>query len=67
MQVTKSLDESPDVKQREVRGLLEAMQAYQLNEGIILTMDEEGFEEHEVENQKMKIKIIPIWKWLLSL
>lgn len=66
LQVTKSLVESPDVRQREVRGLVEAMQTYQLNEGIILTMDEEGFEEHELENHKMNIRIIPAWKWLLG-
>ncbi len=65
IQATKTLAESPEVKQREMRGLVEAMQIYQLNEGIILTMDEEGFEEI-VENRKMKIKIIPVWKWLLS-
>jgi predicted AAA+ superfamily ATPase len=58
IQVTKTLKD-PEVKQREMRGLLEAMESYQLTEGLILTMDEEGFEERE------KIKILPIWKWLL--
>ncbi len=51
----------PDVKIREYRGLLEAMHAYGLTEGLILTMDEEGEEEIE----KMQVKILPIWKWLL--
>ncbi len=65
IQVTKTLND-PDVKQREFRGLLEAMQIYQLNEGLILTMDEEGVEEINHENLQMQIKIIPIWKWLLK-
>ena len=60
IQVTKTLSD-PEVKNREFRGLLEAMEIYQLKEGIILTMDEEGLEEI---NQR-QVKIIPIWKWLL--
>lgn len=63
IQVTKTLSD-PEVKQREIRGLLEAMQTYQLNEGLILTLDEEGTEVIDHENQH--IKIIPTWKWLLS-
>ncbi len=61
IQVTKSLA-YPDVKQREMRGLLEAMQTHHLDEGIILTMDEEGL---EIQDDK-QIKIIPAWKWLLQ-
>jgi hypothetical protein len=65
IQVTKTLSD-PEVKQREIRGLLEAMHTYQLNEGLILTMDEEGTENLEYENQKIRIRIMPAWKWLLS-
>ena len=61
IQVTKTLSD-PEVKNREFRGLLEAMEIYQLKEGIILTMDEEGLEEVD----QRQIKIIPIWKWLLT-
>ena len=50
------------MKNREFRELLETMEIYQLKEGIILTMNEEGFEE---VNQR-QIKTIPIWKWLLA-
>ena len=46
IQVTKSL-EDPDVRERELRGLVEAMNQYQLTEGIILTLDEEGHEKAE--------------------
>lgn len=64
IQVTKTLRD-PEVKQRELRGLLEAMHIYQLNKGLILTLDEEGVEDLEYENQKRCIRIIPVWKWLL--
>jgi uncharacterized protein len=65
IQVTKTLSD-PDVKQREIRGLLEAMQIYQLKQGLILTMDEEGSEEIINEKQTVEIEILPIWKWLLG-
>ncbi len=64
IQVSKTLKD-PEIKHREMRGLLEAMKMYQISDGIILTMDEEGIEEISQETGKMKIKIIPIWKWLL--
>jgi predicted AAA+ superfamily ATPase len=50
------------IKKREIEGLLEAMKAYKLSEGLIITENDE--EQFEVENYK--IKLIPIWKWLLS-
>ena len=65
IQVTKTLID-PDVKKREFSGLLEAMKAHHLTEGTILTLDEEGEEVVHEEDLKMHIKIIPIWKWLLS-
>ena len=65
IQVTKTLKD-PDVKEREYRGLLEAMQVHQLQEGLILTMDEEGIDEVLEDKQTKKIRIIPIWKWLLQ-
>ena len=51
------------VKNREVEGLIEAMNTYGLKEGLIITENEQ--ETLEVEN--FLIKIIPVWKWLLSL
>lgn len=65
IQVTKTLSDS-EVKKREFRGLLEAIEIHQLTEGTILTMEEEGGEEFCQENKRIQIKIIPIWKWLLS-
>ncbi|MBI3508318.1 MAG: ATP-binding protein [Chlamydiia bacterium] len=54
---------SPEVRQRELRGLLEAMEVHQLDKGLILTLEEEGQEEH---NHKT-VTILPVWKWLLEL
>lgn len=60
-QVTHSLG---DVKtrQREINGLLSALNAYNLSEGMILTTDET--EELTIEGKK--IVICPTWKWLLQ-
>ena len=47
-----------DNKNREISGLKEAMKKTGCNDGIILTLDQED----ELDG----LKIIPIWKWLLS-
>lgn len=47
-----------DTRKREYEGLLEAMEVYQLKEGLILTEDEEGSEKY--------VTVKPIWKWLLE-
>lgn len=60
IQVTTSLT-SPDVKKREIEGLIEAMKIYDLKEGIILTEN-----EHDtMEIEGLRISVIPVWKWLL--
>lgn len=69
IQVTKSL-ENEITKNREINGLLEALKKYKLKTGLILTEDEEGEELREVRMKngninKVKIQILPIWKWLL--
>ncbi len=48
-------------RDREINGLIEAMEKFKLKEGLILTMDYE--EELKIDDKK--IKIIPVWKWLL--
>jgi len=64
IQVCKDLSD-PITKAREVDGLLEALKRYSLDEGVILTENEE--EVFTVTEQKdYKIKVIPIWKWLLN-
>lgn len=61
IQVTKSLV-NPDTRKRELNGLKDAMEKYNLKEGLILTEDES--EEFEFEGYKVIVK--PIWKWLLT-
>ena len=47
---------------REVNGLLEAMEKYRLREGLILTDDT----EKEISSGSKKIIVKPVWKWLLE-
>lgn len=61
IQVTISLSDL-DTKKREINGILDALNTYNLKEGLILTKDEE--DEIKIENKTIKVK--PIWKWLLS-
>jgi uncharacterized protein len=53
-------------KQREVAGLIEALSAHKLSEGMIITNDEH--EEFEVgdNGKNYLVKVIPVWKWLLD-
>lgn len=60
IQVTTSLS-NPEVKKRELEGLIEAMRAYDLQEGIILTENESD----KIEMGEFRISVMPIWKWLL--
>ena len=61
IQVTRSLFDI-NTKKREFGGLIEAMDSYDLNVGLILTENEERVEIIEGK----KIIIMPIWKWLLD-
>ncbi len=49
-------------KTREINGLVEAMEKFNLKEGLILTFDQ----EENIQIKDKKIKVIPVWKWLLS-
>ena len=49
-------------REREIFGLLEALNEFKLKEGLILTYDQ----EEEFEQEGKKIKVIPIWKWLIN-
>ena len=51
-----------DNKEREINGLIEAMDKFRLKKGIILTYEQE--EEIRIKNKN--IKVIPVWKWLLE-
>jgi len=49
-------------KDREINGLLTAMNKFDLKEGLILTYDQD--DEFIIKNKK--IKLVPVWKWLLN-
>ncbi len=49
-------------KQREIDGLLEAMEIYKLKEGLLLTNNQEDV----LELGAGKIVLKPVWKWLFS-
>jgi hypothetical protein len=51
-----------DNKKRELNGLIEALEKFSLNEGLILTYNQED----EIKIQNKKIKATPMWKWLLE-
>ncbi len=51
-----------DNKEREINGLMEAMKKFKLKEGLILTYNQT--DEFDVKGET--IKVIPVWKWLLS-
>lgn len=61
IQVTQSL-ENPDTRKREIEGLFEALETYDLSEGLILTDDTED----KIEIDEKKITVKPIWKWMLE-
>jgi uncharacterized protein len=49
-------------KDREIKGLLEAMNKHKLKQGLLLTYDD----EEEIIIDKKKIIIKPVWLWLLE-
>ncbi|HIE41165.1 MAG TPA: ATP-binding protein [Candidatus Aenigmarchaeota archaeon] len=50
-----------DTKKREIRALLKSSQKFNCNDLLIITWDQEGIEEIG----SRKIKVLPLWKWLL--
>ncbi|VVC72049.1 AAA domain protein [uncultured archaeon] len=52
---------TPENRDLEVGGLLEAMDTHKLKEGLVITEDREAEEKHGAK----KVKFIPLWKWLL--
>ncbi len=49
-------------KKREISGLIEAMQTFGLNKGLILTFDT----EEEIIIQEGIINVVPVWKYILQ-
>lgn len=60
IQVTRSVAD-PQTRERELEGLLEAMEEYQLKSGLVLTEND----EERLELDGHTIQVMPIWKWLL--
>ncbi len=60
IQVCYELNE--DNKEREINGLLEAMDKFKLKHGIILTYEQ----AKEITKDGKRIIVIPVFKWLLE-
>ena len=58
-QVTIAMNDEK-TRKREIEGLLEALNAYGLTEGYILTMEE----KEDVEIDGKQIYILPTWEWM---
>ena len=57
---------SQAVREREILGLMEAMEEYGLEEGLILTLDDEEVLKIEGKDGMKKIVVKPVWKWMLE-
>ena len=55
-------DLNDENKDRELLGLKEAMDTFKLNDGLLLT----NSQEEEIRVDKKKVKVMPVWKWLLT-
>ncbi len=60
IQVCYNLDDENE--KREISGLVEACKSYNLKNGLLLTYAQ----EKEFVNDGIKIKVKPVWKWLLD-
>jgi uncharacterized protein len=66
IQVTVSL-KNDKTKTREIEGLLEAMEMYDLSEGLIIAEEDEEEQINLEKNGKhYLIHVVPCWKWLLE-
>jgi len=57
IQVCYTLDDSN--REREITGLIEAMNTFKLNEGVVLTFEQT--EEFKVDGKK--IRVMPVLRW----
>ncbi len=51
-----------NIKEKEIKGLLKFMEKHSINEGAVITKENES----EKSINKKKIKFIPLWKFLLN-
>lgn len=60
IQVCYHLDE--DNRERELDGLVEALEKFNLKEGLVLTYDQED----EIRTAGKRIALKPVWRWLIG-
>jgi len=64
--ITEAIQVSDEIngknRDREINGLVEALEKFKLKEGLILTYDQ----EEEIKEKGKTIVIKPVWKWLLE-
>jgi predicted AAA+ superfamily ATPase len=53
----------PDTRKREVNALLQISKQWQITKHLIITKDE----EETITDNAIRIEVIPVWKWLLSI
>ena len=61
IQVTLDLT-NPSTREREIKGLVQACQNFNLKSGTILTFDQ----TEQLDNENIQIKVLPVWKYFLS-
>jgi uncharacterized protein len=54
--------ESTETRQREIKGLIDAMDNYNLNKGLIIT----DSVEEQIETEGKTISFVPAWRWAIS-
>lgn len=54
----------PDTKEREINGLVDAMQHYKIKRGLMITLTETDEIKIKIDNTTYHIRVIPIWAWL---
>lgn len=65
IQVCLSINDA-ETRPREMKGLLDALITYQLDQGLILTYEDEGEEIMIHDSKEYLIRIVPMVKWLLE-
>lgn len=58
--------ENSETENREMAGLIEAMETYELTSGLIITQDTFLQKIHTIDGKTFEIKVVPIWFWLLD-
>ena len=65
LQVCFSMDQLLETREREIQGLVEAMEAYHCESGLIITAYDSEEITVNILGKELKVSVIPVWKWLL--